>query len=133
MGAAFPTGRSRKLNSTDDRLAEVSVTRIRQVQSEAEVTSDAQARAAGCGGYKNMIAVEAEQPSMPAVAGPVFPVRPQQLHVCIYRQAPGDPTSSEFLRGRQLDQAETARLVDELGQATTTTADTAGPDPLRQP
>lgn len=104
----------------DAPLTEVAVTKLRQQRSQAEVAS-------GCQGYKNMIAVEAEQPSKPALAGPIFPARPEQLHVCIYQQTPGDPTSSEFSRGRPLTPAETSALVDQLGDAA------AGPERCADP
>lgn len=104
----------------DAPLTEVAVTKLRHQTSQAEVAS-------GCQGYKNMIAVEADQPSKPALAGPIFPARPEQLHVCIYQQVPGDPTSSEFSRGRPLTPAETSTLVDQLGDAA------AGPDRCAEP
>jgi hypothetical protein len=112
----FPDPALADVTGPDAPLTEVGVTRLRQQRSQAEVAS-------GCQGYKNMIAVEAESPSRPAVAGPVFPARPEQLSVCVYRQVPGDPTSSTFSRGRPLTAAETSALVDELGDA--------GPGPQR--
>ena len=106
----FPAPAWYTLTGPDAPLTEVAVTKLRQQTSQAEITS-------GCQGYKNMIAVEAERPSKPAVAGPIFPARPEQLNVCVYQQVPGDPTSSEFRRGRPLTPTETATLVEQLGEA----------------
>lgn len=107
-GCGFPDPALNGLLATEGLLTEVAVTKRYQVRSEAQVVS-------GCQGYKNMIAEEAQSPSKPAVAGPVFPTRPERLNVCVYRQVAGDPTSSTFLRGRWLTPEETTVLVDELG------------------
>jgi hypothetical protein len=61
-----------------------------------------------------MIEVEASSPSRPATAGPAFPERPVRLHACVYTSPPDDPTTSEFVRGRWLTDAEIDELVGEL-------------------
>jgi hypothetical protein len=111
-----------ELLGLDAPLTEVAATKIHQVRSEAEVIS-------GCQGYKNMIAVEAPSPSREALAGPVFPLRPDRVQVCVYRQVGDDPTSSSFVRGRWLTDEETDVLVDELGDVDAGPSRCATPSP----
>lgn len=92
------------------RAVNVQVTKLRQLQSQAQVNNAAKATALGCQPEWKDPFSHGMVPASLSLGGPLTP-SPATVVLCLYRPTPAGALGAVFVAGRHLDAAQTRQLL----------------------